>query len=102
MGPQQQDFQTMEVNKFGEALYVGIERKLVEAIVNKLGLVDTEEVTVATMEFGYALNLLVNAGFNLNHRVIENGSGATLSITIYEAINKIEYDIKTTFSVTVE
>ena len=98
-----EDFQTSQTRQYAEALYNGTVDKLVTAIAETLGLQDDKAVdgTPIKMEFDYAYAKMIEAGYVLTHKFIENGGTCTLQIKIYKEEKTITHDVKTTFSVSV-
>ena len=101
-GPNE-DFQTAEVRKYAEAIYTATEEKLVQAIVDTLGLKDDKdsEGNPIKMSFEYAYAKLKASGYNLDHRFIENGGTCTLEVKIYKLASTLTFDVKTTHSTTI-
>lgn len=101
-GPNE-DFQTAEVRKYAEAIYLATEEKLVQAVVDTLGLQDDKdsEGNPIKMSFEYAYAKLKASGYNLDHRFIENGGTCTLEVKIYKLASTLTFDVKTAYSATI-
>jgi len=99
-----EDFQSSEVRKYAESIYNWLASKLTSAIITKLELWETytdAEGNSMPVEFDYAFKQLQAAGYTLNHTIIEKDWTATLSIKFYKLEDTIEYDIKTTYNISV-
>lgn len=98
--PKNEDFQTSQIRSFAEAIYIGAEDKLVQVIVDTLGLGEDKdsEGNPIKMDFEYAYTKLVEAGYNITHQYVENGGTCTLEVKIYKLATTQTFDVKTTFS----
>ena len=101
-GPNE-DFQTSQVRRYGEAIYQSTVDKLVDAITVTLGLQDEKDSLgdPIRMDFDYAYAKLIESGHCLTHKFIENEGTCTLEIKIYKECTVVNHDVKTTFGVTI-
>lgn len=101
-GPNE-NFQESEVRKYAEAIYDSTEKKLVAAILEVLGRTEDkdEEGNPIVYTFDYAYRLLNESGYALNHRFVESQGKASLEIKIYKEFKSFSYDVKTSFSASI-